>query len=91
MKFADHFERMKKMNRLIRAGQTGTPDEFATILGVSTSHLYRYLAEMEQYGLAINYSRTLKSYYYADNRELEVSYSVKLVTFGHDCQVLAGG
>lgn len=87
MKFIEYFERMKKMNRLISEGQTGTPEEFAALVGISTSHLFRSLAEMEQFGLSIKYSRTLKSYFYADNRVLEISYSLKLVKDEHSCPV----
>lgn len=90
MKFAEHFERIRKMNRMISSGHTGTPAEFAELIGISTSHLYRYLVEMGQYGLAIRYSRTLKSYYYADNRELAVSYSLKLVNDDKDRPATGG-
>ena len=80
MKYVEHFERVKKMNRLIKSGQTGTPEEFARKIGICTSHLYRYLIEMEQFGLVIEYSRSLKTYFYKNNNELAVYYSLKVVS-----------
>jgi hypothetical protein len=90
MKFVEHFERVKKMNRLIKSGQTGTPEEFAKTIGICTSHLYRYLAEMEQYGLSIEYSRSLKTYFYRNNCELAVYYSLKVVSGDHAREILGG-
>ena len=83
MKLVDHLERIKKMNRIIRSGQTGTPSEFAGILGISQSHLFRCLNSLEQYGMDIRYSRTLKTYFYANDNELTISYSLKLIA---DCK-----
>jgi DNA-binding IclR family transcriptional regulator len=63
MKQFDQLERFKKMNKLIQSGQTGTPAEFAHNIGISQSHLFRSLHLLEQSGLAIKYSRTLKTYF----------------------------
>jgi len=90
MKFVEHFERVKKMNRLIKSGRTGTPEEFARTIGICTSHLYRYLSEMEQYGLDIKYSRPLKTYFYQNNNELAVNYSVRVISDGDDKQIYGG-
>jgi DNA-binding MarR family transcriptional regulator len=63
MKQYDQHERFKKMSKLIQSGQTGTPAEFARYLGISQSHLFRTLHKLEQSGLAIKYSRTLRTYF----------------------------
>lgn len=90
MKLTEHFERIKKMNLLIRTGHTGTPAEFALMIGVSTSHLFRYLNEIEHYGMAIRYSRSLKTYFYNDNNELFVSYSLKVINANSCKEILQG-
>ncbi len=63
MKQFDRLFRFKKMNRLIQSGQTGTPAEFAQNLGISQSHLFRSIHLLEKYGIAIKYSRTLRTYF----------------------------
>ena len=78
MKLVEHFERIQKMNGLIRLGKTGTPAEFADSIGISQSHLFRCLLELEQYGMDIRYSRTLKTYFYGNDNELIISYSITL-------------
>ena len=83
MKLVDHFERIKKMNRMIHSGQTGTPAEFAEALGISQSHMFRALHILEQYGMDIRYSRTMKTYFYGNDNELIINYSMKLIV---DCK-----
>jgi len=90
MKLVDHFERIKKMNRMICSGQTGTPAEFAGTLGISQSHLFRCLNILEQYGMDIRYSRTLKTYFYANDNELTISYSLKLIADCKAKEILGG-
>jgi predicted DNA-binding transcriptional regulator YafY len=63
MKLVDQLERIHKMKRMIQSGQTGTPAEFAQNLGISQSHLFRSLHKLEQSGMAIKYSRTLRTYF----------------------------
>lgn len=90
MKPADYFDRINKMNRLIKSGATGTPSEFACILGISQSHLYRCLHELELYGIDIRYSRTMKTYYYGNEKELSICYSLKLIPDSKAKEILGG-
>ena len=80
MKAFEQLERLKQMNRLIRDEKTGTPEEFAISLGVSSSHLYRCIDEIKELGAPINFSRSRKTYYYEYDFEMKVSYSIQLIT-----------
>lgn len=90
MKPVDYFDRINKMNRLIKSGATGTPSEFARIMGISQSHLYRCLHELELYGIDIRYSRTIKTYYYGNEKELSICYSLKLIPDSKAKEILGG-
>ena len=90
MKLVDHFERMKKMNRLIQSGQTGTPAEFAEVMGISQSHLFRCLHILEQYGMDIRYSRSMKTYFYENDNELTIHYSLKLIANSKAKEIMGG-
>ena len=90
MKPTDYFERIKKLNRLIKSGQTGTPSELASTMHMSQSHLFRCLKELEQYGMKINYSRTLKTYFYENDNELTIFYSLKLIADSKTKEILGG-
>ncbi len=90
MKPAEYFDRIKKMNCLIRSGTTGTPAEFAEIIGISQSHLFRCLHDLEQYGMDIRYSRTLKTYYYENNKKLTINYSLRLIIDNEAKEILGG-
>ncbi len=90
MKLVDHFERIKKMNGMIRSGQTGNPSEFAAILCISQSHLFRCLHELESYGMDIHYSRSLQTYFYGNDNELTISYSLKLIANSRAKEIIGG-
>jgi len=90
MKPVEYFDRIKKMNRLIKSGSTGTPSEFAKALGISQSHLFRCLHELEQLGMDIQYSRLLKTYFYGNNKELTINYSLRLIIDSEAKEILGG-
>jgi len=78
------------MNRLIKSGHTGTPSEFACTMGLSQSHLFRCLNDLQQFGLDIQYSRSMKTYFYGNDKELSISYSVKIIADG-EAKTIFGG
>ncbi len=90
MKTLKQLERLKKIHQLIKIGSTGTPKEFANKLKISESQLYNVLDDLKLKGFPIKYSRSLKSYEYHDYCELEVVYSVQLLT-ENDKINIAGG
>jgi len=78
------------MNRLIQSGQTGTPAEFAEVMGISQSHLFRCLHILEQYGMNIRYSRSMKTYFYENDNELTIHYSMKLIADSKAKEIIGG-
>jgi len=52
------------MDDLIRRKATGTPEEFATKLGLGKSVLMEELSELRELGAKIAYCRERRSYYY---------------------------
>lgn len=90
MKMIHQFERIKKINRLIKSANTGSPKEFAGELGISESHLYRYIEELQDMGIPIHYSRARRTYYYENNIELSLYYSLKIIS-DHGAKEIIGG
>ncbi|MDP2061131.1 MAG: helix-turn-helix domain-containing protein [Flavobacteriaceae bacterium] len=83
-------ERLRKIHELIKMGKTGCPSQFARKLGVSESQLYNILERLKTFGFPIGYSRKLQSYFYEDDCDLEVHFSVKLLTSGENIKILGG-
>ncbi len=50
---------------------TGTPGDFAKRIGVSTSKLYRILAELRDGGVEIRYDNERNSYVYSGNFKID--------------------
>lgn len=90
MKTLKQLERLKKMHQLIKVGNTGTPKVFAARLDISVSQLYNILDDLKLKGFPIKYSRNLKSYEYNDYCELEVEYSVQLLTLNDKINIAGG-
>jgi len=56
-----------RVNDLISKKATGSPKEFARRLGMSESSWYNLKAELQKRGAPIEYSKTLKSYFYLES------------------------
>ena len=55
---------LERMDRLIKRRATGSPQVFATHLGISPSTLYTYLDLLRERGAPVAYCRWRRSYYY---------------------------
>jgi hypothetical protein len=62
------------MDDLIRRKATGTPDEFAGKLGISTSQLFHDLKEMKELGALMEYCSIRKSYHYKKECRLVIDF-----------------
>jgi len=60
------------MDDLIRRKATGTPDQFATRMGLGKSVLMEELRELKQLGAMITYCKERQSYFY----EKEFTFSI---------------
>ena len=80
MKAVEQLERLKKMNKLIKAECTGTPDEFSNRLGISRRQLYSEIEFIKSMGAAITYSKTRQTFYYCNEHELEIMYSFRIIS-----------
>lgn len=65
------------MNRLLQRRATGTPNEFASRLGVSRTRLYEMIDELKSYGAPISYSKSVQTFYYEEPYDVSVALSVK--------------
>lgn len=72
MSILRYLDRLKRMDYLISAMATGTPEEFAEKIGLGRSTLFQYLLEMKKMGLDIRYSNFRQSYYYADGKRIRL-------------------
>ena len=58
------FQRLSRIDQLIRIKGTGTPSELADKIGISERRTYEYIRLMKDFGAPVLYSRQRKSYYY---------------------------
>ncbi len=90
MKMIYQLQRVQKINRMIKSANTGSPKEFADELGISESHFHRYIEELQEMGIPILYSRSRKTYYYENNTELLLSYSLKIISEQGAKEIIGG-
>jgi hypothetical protein len=90
MKAVEQLERLKRMNQLIKAECTGTPEAFANILGISQSHLFNLIEDLKLMGAPIKYSRIRQSYLYTIPFDIKLQYSLTFVTENQLKQIFGG-
>jgi len=71
-------------------GKTGTPVELCKKLRVSESQWYNILDDLKSMGFPIVYCKRSKTYFYREFCDLDVNYSVKILT-EQDKIIISGG
>jgi hypothetical protein len=59
-----YISRLKKMDELLRAGNTGNAEAIAEKMGWSLSTVHNYIDILKSFGAAIEYNQHMKSYSY---------------------------
>jgi predicted DNA-binding transcriptional regulator YafY len=63
----DIFERLARIDHLIRIKGTGTPVQLASKIGVSERSVYDYLNLMKEFGAPIKFDTYRETYYYEED------------------------
>lgn len=72
MKLLEQIERINRLHELIRYRRTGTPQELAKRLSLSTSMVYKLMEELKMREAPIEYSRQLGTYYYTSAFQMKI-------------------
>ena len=80
MKIFEYLDRISMMHKLVSRQVTGTPDEFASRLGVSRTSLYELLDELRSRGAPIVYSKSAKTFFYRQPYDIAVTCSLRPLT-----------
>ncbi|MBN1251558.1 MAG: hypothetical protein JXR51_14255 [Bacteroidales bacterium] len=80
MALNDLFEKIKRIDQLIRMEATGNPDQFAQKLGIAKSTLYSYINIMKQYDAPIKYNDERKTFVYTSNGILKIGFMNEEIT-----------
>jgi len=83
-------ERLRVIHKSIKSETTGKPKELASKLHVCESHLYNILEDLKIKGFPIKYNRNRQTYYYDRDCELDIVFSVKLLTEDEQILIVAG-
>lgn len=89
MKIFMYIDRLNLLHKLIKQKRTGTPEELAMRINLSTSRLYCILDELKALDAPISYSRHLHTYYY--KYPFEFSISVEFKTLNSEEMRKVGG
>lgn len=82
MRLLEQIEKINRLHSLIRHKSTGTPEQLAAKMQISRSGLFRLLDELRVWDAPIEYSRTLKSYYYSGEDHPKVLVELHVNRFG---------
>lgn len=73
MKLLEQIERINRLHELIKHRRTGTPDQLARRLNLSTSMVYKLIDELKLREAPIVYSRQMGTYYYSSSFQMKIS------------------
>ena len=91
MKIIESIERIQILHKLMSEEKTGTPNDLAQRLGISRSTLYNLLEELKAQRISIAYSRTKESFFYLEDIDIEVKFSVKIIRDPNKLTKIRGG
>lgn len=80
MKVFEYLDRISMMHKLVSRQVTGTPEEFASQLGVSRTSLYELIDELRSRGVPIVYSKSAKTFFYRQPYDIAISCSLRPLT-----------
>lgn len=90
MKAIEQLERFQQIIKMIKHEKTGTPEEFANHLHIGKRRLYEHLDDFREMGVQIDYSKLRNTYYFSNGHELELSYSLKIISKEKTKQIFGG-
>lgn len=86
----DVLNKLKLIDKYIRAKKTGSREEFAKSLGLSKRQLYYYIDFLKDYGAEIEFCRKINSYKYQNNVEVQAELSIKVMSENEMTNINAG-
>jgi len=83
-------ERLKKIHRLIKIENTGTPAELSKKLHISLRQTFLMLEQLKGFDAPLKFNRRTKTYYYEADFELSVHISIQVMSKEKVINVYAG-
>ncbi|GBU08734.1 hypothetical protein AwDysgo_20650 [Bacteroidales bacterium] len=80
MNLGKQIERLNRINTLIKLEKTGTPKALSQILGLSLRQTQNIIEDLRLMGAPIAYDRVNKNYYYQEDFEFDVSFTIRSLT-----------
>ena len=80
MAIFNYFDRMKRIDQLVRLQATGTPKDLATKLKISKSTVFEYISVMKAMNAPIKYNSFTETYYYKEKGTFELGYKLQELT-----------
>ncbi len=77
MKIFKYLERIELMHKLVDHENTGSPQEFASRLGISRTRLYEIMDYLKMEGAPIAYSKSCRTFYYSEPFHISISVELK--------------
>jgi len=90
MKVFEYLDHISMMHKLVLRQKTGTPEEFASQLGVSRTSLYELIDELRLRGAPIAYSKSAKTFFYRQPYDITVTCSLRPLTCSEEKENAGG-
>ncbi len=83
-------KRLQLLEQLIKDEKTGDRVSLSEKLNITTRHVYRLLNQIRDYGVDVDYDKTIGSFVYTSSKRLQIHYSLEVVD-AEECKKIEGG
>ena len=90
MKNLKTLERLQHLHLRIKNENTGSPKDLAALMQISQRSVHLLMDKLKDYSAEICYSRNKKTYYYANDFDLQVAISVTILNGDEITEVFGG-
>ncbi|MCP4762132.1 MAG: hypothetical protein GY870_10135 [archaeon] len=90
MNFIKQIERIQRINKHIYNEKSGRPDEFARRMGISKRQLYNIIEMLKDFDAPIRYDRNRETFFYDSDFNLDIRFSMRILTDQEDKSIFGG-
>lgn len=83
-------ERLKRIHRLIKLENTGTPSELSNKLHISLRQTFLTLDQLKGFDAPVRFNRRTKTYYYESDFDLSINISIQVMSKEKIMNIYAG-
>ena len=85
---AEELAQFERFNHLIQTKATGTPEDLSKKIGLSKRQIFRYIEDLKEIGVKVNYCKKRCTYYYEE--DIFLKFQACIIKDGQERKIIGG-